>query len=182
MKARSKKNEQKVILKEGRFLRFVKRGEWEFVERTNCSGAVIIIAVTDDRKIIFVEQHRPPINRNVIEFPAGLINDTRSKRKESLIQAAKRELLEETGYRAKKIKKILQGPASSGTSADMLTLVKAEGLSKVSKGGGDSFESIEVHEVPLNRVDVWLKKMERKGCFVGPRIYAGLYHLKKNKS
>ena len=72
---------------------------------------------------------------DVIEFPAGLINDQGKKRKESLVAASRRELLEETGYTAKKFIKLLDGPASGGSSADILNIVRAQGLQKVAKGG-----------------------------------------------
>jgi len=168
------------VLAEGKFIRFVSKGNWEYIERVNCDGAVVILALTKDRKVIFVEQFRPPVGKKVIEFPAGLMNDCpKRKTKETLISAAKRELLEETGYKAKKIIKILEGPASSGTASDMLTLVRAVDIEKVSAGGGDEGESIVVHEVKLDKAESWLRRMEKKGFLIGTRIYAGLYFLNK---
>jgi len=55
----------------------------------------------------------------------------------------------------------------------------AGGLKKMHEGGGDEHESITVHEVPLKRVEAWLRKKEREGAYVGPRIYAGLYFINK---
>ena len=165
-------------------MRLVKRGEWEFVERNNCSGIVIIVALTDKGQVIFVQQYRPPVDKQVIEFPAGLINDHGdSKMVESFVTAAKRELLEETGYQAQRIVKLLEGPVSSGSSGDCVTMVQAVGLKKIHSGGGDESESIVVHEVDLKSVDSWLTKMKNKGYLVEPKIYAGLYFLKNyNKS
>jgi len=170
---------KRVILKEGNFMRLVKKGEWEFVERNNCSGIVIIVAMTDQEKVIFVEQYRPPVDKKVIEFPAGLVNDHGHPKIESFVTAAKRELLEEAGYQAQRIVKLLEGPVSSGSSGDIVTMVLATGLKKVASGGGvDEFESIIVHEVDLKDVDSWLKKMESQGYLVEPKIYTGLYFLK----
>ncbi|MCA9400846.1 MAG: NUDIX hydrolase, partial [Candidatus Omnitrophica bacterium] len=90
----------KEIIHEGRFVRYVRKGRWEYCERTNCTGLVIIIAMTDNHEVIFVEQFRPPVNNKVIEFPAGLVNDKYEGVDESLEDAAKRELLEETGFEA----------------------------------------------------------------------------------
>ena len=179
MRVKTDKKEKKEIIHEGRFLRFARKGGYEYVERNNCSAIVIIVAMTDDKRVLFVEQYRPPVGRRVIEFPAGLINDQGAKRTESLLAGAKRELLEETGYVAGKMTKILEGPVSSGSSADMVTLLCARNLRKAGPGGGDEFESIIVHEVPLDETDRWLAKMSRKKYLVEPKIYAGLYFLRR---
>ena len=166
------------VVHEGEFLRFIRKGRWEYVERNNCSAIVIIAALTEDNHVVFVEQYRPPVDKMVIEFPAGLVNDRKGKKKESNLSAAKRELLEEAGYKALKWTEILEGPVSSGSSADLVTLFLASDAQKVSEGGGDETESIVVHLVPLSNVDQWLLKMQDKGCLVEPKIYTGLYFLK----
>ena len=99
------------------------------------------------------------------------------KKKESLVEAAKRELLEETGYAAKNISVILRGPVSSGFTSDMATMVLATKVRKVTDGGGEAAEGedITVHTVPIKNVDRWLKSMEKKNRLVEPKIYAGLY-------
>lgn len=51
----------------GRHLRMVKRGSWEYVHRPDISGVVGIIPITDDNRIVFIQQHRPPLNNAVIE-------------------------------------------------------------------------------------------------------------------
>lgn len=167
----------KKILHEGRFLRLVLEGEWEYVQRHNCSGIVIIVSKTDDDKVIFVEQFRPPVNKSVIEFPAGLINDRGTSKNESLQAAARRELFEETGYRAQRIKILLHGPVSGGSSSDLITMVRAFGLKKVGAGGGDSTEKIKVHEVALAEAIPWLRRREKAGRLIEPKVYAGLYFL-----
>ena len=174
-------NDQAVVLKEGQFMRLIRQGGWEYVERTNCTGIVVIIAMTDDKKVILIKQHRPPVECYCIEFPAGLVNDRGHRTKESMATAAKRELFEETGYRAKKMTKILVGPVSPGSSADRMTLFMAEGLTKSGDGGGDHTEDIEVCVVPLAKVELWLRSMEKKNCLVDPKVYTGLYFLRKIK-
>ena len=166
------------IIYEGKFLRFIRKGGWEYIQRNNCSGVVIIVAITEDDHLLFVEQYRPPVGKVVIEFPAGLVNDSKYRKNELIRSAAKRELLEETGYKAKKLVKILEGPISSGSNADIITMFQARDVKKVAEGGGDDLESIIVHKVPLKDVDQWLTKMKRKGCLIEPKIYTGLYLLK----
>jgi len=165
---------------QGRFLRLVVHEGWEYVERVNCSGAVIIMAKTDDDKLILVEQFRRPVGKFTIGFPAGLVGDDRGQRGESFTAAARREMVEETGYLPSKITKLITGPVSSGMSRDLFTMVYASGLKKVSPGGGvDEHENIRVHEIPLKGIDGWLKKQEKRGRLVGPNVYAGLYFLEK---
>ena len=167
---------------EGKFIRFLKVGSWEFVQRSNCQGIVIIIAMTSDGKVILTEQFRPPVMKKVIEFPAGLVSDVGPngpRKNESIFTAAKREFFEETGYCAGKMTRIMDGPVSSGLTSDMVTIVMASNLEKTGEGGGDENEQIKVREVPLVKVDSWLKQKQKKGFLVDPKIYAGLYWLKK---
>ncbi len=168
---------KRVIHYEGKFKRFVSLDEWEFVERVNCWGVVAILALTDDRKVVLVEQHRVPVRKNVIEFPAGLVDGANGSAGETLQEAAKRELLEETGYVAKKMIFCTKGPISSASSSDVMTIFRAEGLRKVSKGGGDAVESITVHEVPIEKIDRWLEQKQKEGKLIDSRVYAGLYLL-----
>ncbi len=177
MSVKPQKVRKKIVLGKGKFMRLVRQGEWEFMERSGCDGVVIILPLTDEGDVVFVEQYRTPVGKYVIEFPAGLISDRASLKGESITQAAKRELFEETGYTAKGIKKVLTGPASSGSSADIITMVRAYGLKKTGEGGGDHLESIKVHRVALSQAVLWLKKMERKGRLIEPKIYAGLFFL-----
>ena len=178
MRARINKKSRREIVHEGNFLKFFRYGEWEYIKRKNCTAIVIIVAVTKDKAVLFVEQFRPPVGKIAIEFPAGLVNDGAQSKKETILEAAKRELLEETGYRARRLRKILEGPVSSGCSADLVTMYLARDVEKVADGGGDEFESILVHKVPLKEADDWLTAMKRKGRLIEPKIYAGLYHLK----
>lgn len=162
---------------EGRFIRLIRHGGWEYTQRANCTGIVVIIAMTERKNVLLIKQYRPPIKKFCIEFPAGLVNDRGLKTKESMVSAAKRELLEETGYNAKRMTKILAGPSSPGSSADIMTMYLAQGLTKIGDGGGDHTEDIEVFEVPLRKVVDWLKTMEKKKCLVDPKVYAGMYFL-----
>lgn len=172
-----KKAREKVLLR-GKYLHFVDKAGWEYIRRCNCTGIVIIVPVTEAGEVIFVEQYRPPVGRYVIEFPAGLINDRPGTAPESFKAGAKRELEEETGYRARRMTFLTEGPVSGGSSGDLVTLLLAEGLRKVGSGGGDETEDIVTHLVPLAEVDEWLRRQVRRGRLLEPKIYTGLYFLK----
>src|SRR6266536_1446374 len=76
--------ERDEIIAEGKHVQFLRRGGWEMVRRRNVSGIVGIVAVTDDRKLILVEQYRPPVGKRVIEIPAGLAGDVEGHQDEAL--------------------------------------------------------------------------------------------------
>ena len=139
---------------------------WESVERRNCDGIVAVVPLTDEREVIFIRQFRPPVNSYVIEFPAGL-ND----RGESPEDAARRELLEETGYEAKEMVFLAKGPLSSGSSGEILTVHLARGLIFRGIGQRDETEDIEVIKVPVNEVYERLSRMEAEGNFIDIKVF-----------
>ncbi len=135
---------------QGRHLRLVRRDRWEFVQRTAASGVVIVVAMTPEGNVLFVEQYRAPVDARVIEFPAGLAGDLPGAEDEPLEEAAMRELLEETGYRAERVLRVFVGSSSAGLTDETTTFFLAEDLRKVAPGGGDDSEEITMHEVPLS--------------------------------
>jgi ADP-ribose pyrophosphatase len=165
------------VLYEGRWLRMMKRGRWEFAERTNPGGGVIIVAVTADDKILFVEQWREAVSSKTIEMPAGLVGDIVGNANESAVAAAERELTEETGYRAERVDFLMAGPSSAGMSNEIIAFVRAHGLQRVHDGGGDSTEDIVVHEIPRSTAAGWLLQKSREGYSIDPKLFAGLYFL-----
>ncbi|HEY6544158.1 MAG TPA: NUDIX hydrolase [Dokdonella sp.] len=161
----------------GKWLRLKRRGRWEYAERTNPGGGVMIIAVTAEDRLLFVEQYRPAIESMTIEMPAGLVGDVESSAGESAVDAAHRELVEETGYRAGRIEFLMEGPTSAGMSNEILAFVRAHDLVRVEQGGGDETEEITVHEVPRAQAASWLLERIRAGYSIDPKMFAGLYML-----
>lgn len=161
----------------GKWLRLKRRGRWEYAERTNPGGGVMIIAVTPEDRILFVEQYRPAIECMTIEMPAGLVGDVADHSAESAVDAAHRELIEETGYRAGRIEFLMEGPTSAGMSNEVLAFVRAYDLEREHAGGGDETEDIIVHEVPRADAAAWLVDKIRAGYSIDPKMFAGLYML-----
>ena len=164
---------------EGKWLRMKRRGRWEFAERTNAGGmAVIIIAVTPDGNLVFVEQERIPVEGKTIEMPAGLVGDIDGE--ESIELAASRELLEETGWQAGRVELLMSGPTSSGMSNERVAFVRARDLVRMHAGGGDDSEQIIVHEVPVADAPAWMARKMAEGYQLDAKLWAGLWLLDRN--
>jgi len=159
---------------EGKYLRLLKRGRWEFVERVNATGVVAMVAVTREGEIVLVEQHRPAVKRRVLELPAGLVGDVGGDRDEK--RAARRELREETGFRAHRVEPVVAIPSSAGLTDETTVLYRCTGLRRVGEGGGIDGENIKVHLVPVEKAAAWLARRVKRGALVDAKVYAGLYY------
>lgn len=153
----------------------VRRGTWEYVERSVSTGVIALIPVTDSGRLVLVEQERPPVGASVVEIPAGLVGDRPGEERESLEAAARRELVEETGYEAASLELVAHGPPSAGVSDEELVVFLATGLRKVGDGGGDEHEDIRVHEVELSAVEEWLGRRASEGAKIDLKIWMGLH-------
>ena len=169
----------KSVVHDGKYIRVVRIGTWEFVERVNATGAVIIIpAFIKDGKthIVLIKEYRVPLQAYNISLPAGLVGDVHT---EDHYNAAYRELLEETGYDAGRLRYLTEGHASSGLSNELLVFYLADRLTKVSDGGGDGTEDITVQPVPIDSIDAWLEERRKEHCCIDPKIYIALYFINK---
>jgi ADP-ribose pyrophosphatase len=162
----------------GRFLRLVASDRWEYVERINASGVAAVAAVTEDGRLVIVEQHRLPVGGPVIELPAGLCGDDAGASQEPLAEAACRELLEETGYEVPggpdSLEHLFTVPSSAGLTSAVVTIFGARGVRKVAEGGGVDGEDIVVHALPVGDVAAWLVARSRAGVLVDPKVFIGL--------
>lgn len=158
----------------GRFLGLKERNGWEYAFRTNASGVIVLVPVTDAGELVLVEQYRPPVRRRVLELPAGLVGDNGDDGEDFKV-AAERELLEETGFRADYMDELLDCPSSPGMSDEVFTVYYASGLERVGPGGGVGNEDITVHLVPLDGFSGWFEARLKEGLMFDPKIFAGVY-------
>lgn len=163
------------VLHTGRHLELVAEGRWEYVRRHTASAVVAIVAVTPSDDILLVEQHRIPVAAPVIELPAGLVGDEDAG--EDLLLAANRELDEETGWTASELHLLNRGPSSAGLTSEIVTLVRASGLTRTSAGGGVPGEGITVHAIPRTEVVRWLDERAKAGYLIDHKVFAGLWWL-----
>ena len=144
---------------------------WEAIERVNIGGIVVMVAVTPSNTVLLERQFRPPLGRDVIELPAGLVDPG-----ETMEAAAQRELVEETGWSARELKFLVEGPMSTGASTEIIRTYLCTGLEHVGKSGGDDNEIIEVIEVPIEHVNEYLVSAQAGGMLVDLKVF-GLIEL-----
>jgi ADP-ribose pyrophosphatase len=114
-------------------------------------GSVVILAVDTetnpaDPGILLIRQYRHAAGKVLLELPAGRI-----EKGEKVVPAGKRELIEETGYRAKKWSVHAKYYASPGFLTETMTILLAEGL-KLGEATPEEDEKIELHMTPLSEV------------------------------
>ncbi len=148
---------------------------WEVVQRVGTRGIVAVVPFTEDAHVIVIKQYRPPVDRYVIEFPAGL-ND----KDESLEEVAQRELLEETGYLAERVEFLIEGPLSSGASAEILTVFTAFDVKLNGSQRLDDVEEIEVLKLPVNNFTDKLLKLQSEDTCIDLKI-PGLFELARKR-
>lgn len=179
---------KKEVVWQGKYLRIVLLSyedshgnirQWEAVERVNCNGVVIVIPITKNREFVFIRQFRPVLGGYVIEFPAGL-ND----RRESLIEVAKRELIEETGLFSDEIIFLAEGPVSSGLSTEVLTVFIAKNVKEAPEELRkyylpDESENIEVLKILADEVFDKLNELRKQGNYLDLKIFGFLELAKK---
>ncbi|QDP20064.1 NUDIX hydrolase [Sphingomonas xanthus] len=156
-----------VVEWEGKYIRVVREGRWEYVERCGGVHAVVILAEYQG-KMVLVEQHRVPLGRRCLELPAGLVGDEDSSA--GVEDTAIKELEEETGFTAAKVEELGQFHSSPGMVAEGFTLVRASGLSRVGEGGGTEHEDIEVHLVPKGEVGGFVAAKRSEGCAIDVKL------------
>lgn len=123
-------------------------------EHVNAGPASVILPITEDGKVIMIQEPRTPIGTIILALPAGMIEPG-----EPAEEAAIRELEEETGYLANNIKFMLEYYPAVGYSDEKISIYLATNLKKT-KQHLDDTEDIKVLEIPLDEVEKMLDNNE----------------------
>jgi len=166
----------------GRFVEIVKSGRWEYARRCNASAVVVIVAITADDQYVFIEQYREAVGKRCVEFPAGLVGDNVGDEEETLAVAAARELQEETGFEAARIRFLGSSSTSAGLTDETASVFLAEGLHRPGDGGGVDGELIQVHLIARADAAMWLKNRADEGLDVALSLYASLWMAEQSQS
>ena len=152
---------------EGKYVRTLKRGRWEFVSRTGSVNAVVIVAETEG-KVVLIDQYRVPVGKRCLELPAGLVGD---EDPDATVEGtAVKELEEETGYTAGKVDVLGEFQSSPGLLRESFTLVRASGLRKIGEGGGTEHEDINVHLVAREDIPAFVAAWREEGMSVDVKL------------
>jgi ADP-ribose pyrophosphatase len=131
-------------------------------------GAVAIIPITKEGKLVLVRQYRKALERVLVEIPAGKL-----EKGEEPLATAQRELEEETGYRAQSMRHIVSFYTSPGFADELIHLYTAEGLEKLEDAASlDEDEFVDILEVTLEEA---LEMLEKREIYDAKTAYALQY-------
>lgn len=117
-------------------------------------GAVAVIPITSDNKIVMVEQYRKPMEKVLVEIPAGKL-----EKGEDPAYTAARELEEETGYESQSLEWLISFYTSPGFADEIVHLYVAKGLTKKKNAASlDEDEFVNVLEVTLEEAIEFVKE------------------------
>jgi len=149
-----------------------KKLKYYVVERQNGAG---VVAITKTGKVILQRQYRHPHKEWVVQIPAGNIN-----KKESAFTTAKRELLEESGYKASRLVKLSDFYPTSSVLNNTMTLYLGINAQKVSDPNLDKGEDLETFEVSIQKAVKMVQNGEIKDTDSALAILSAYKHIKEN--
>lgn len=155
------------VMWEGKFVRALRRGHWEYASRSRNIGAVVILA-EHDGNVILVEQPRVAPDCRCIELPAGLVGDLDPDA--TVESTAIKELEEETGFTAERVERLGEFYSSPGMLSEGFTIVRAHGVRRVGEGGGDDHEDIIVHLIPRGEIANFLEQKRAEGLGIDAKL------------
>ncbi|TSC94928.1 MAG: ADP-ribose pyrophosphatase [Parcubacteria group bacterium Athens1014_10] len=153
--------------------------KWEYLRiKSKDSKVVSVIPITPEKEFVLVKQFRGTRNKYVIEFPAGKAGDN-----ESLVQAAQRELIEETGYQAGKFNRLCpEGPFAPGSVENTLSYFLAADLKFVGrkKSSDVAEDDMEILKLPIGEANDALKKIfyKKSGVEIDVKVWLMIAYVK----
>lgn len=130
-----------------------KQGTREIIKHP---GAVAILALTADNKIVMVQQFRKALEKVIVEIPAGKL-----EKGEEPIETAKRELEEETGYICETLSPLISFYTSPGFADELVHVYLATGLSKKENPASlDEDEFVDVLEIAVEEAVSYIKEQK----------------------
>jgi ADP-ribose pyrophosphatase len=129
-------------------------------------GAVAVLAVTPDNKIVLVRQYRKPLNRSIIEIPAGKL-----EKGETPESCARRELEEETGYRSDQLVHLQSFYTSPGFADELIHVYFSDSLTEGAVKL-DEDEFVDLMEVSLDEA---IELVKTKEIYDAKTVYAIQY-------
>jgi ADP-ribose pyrophosphatase len=150
----------------------------EFVKHT---GAVAVLAINDKEELLLMKQYRRPVNKYLLELPAGLLDIEG----ESLLDCAKRELAEEARLEASNWEKLLSFHTTPGGNTEEITIFIAKYLSASNLDYQQSGEEIDMpqHWIPIAETLalVLSGKIMSPSAVVGIMAYAHRFGISSSK-
>ncbi|MEC1179218.1 NUDIX hydrolase [Metasolibacillus meyeri] len=148
-------------------------GEVAKREIVNHPGAVAIVALTDEGKLLVVEQYRKALERSIVEIPAGKLEPG-----EKPETTARRELEEETGYACEELTYLQTFATSPGFADEVIHLFVARKLTPLQeKAALDEDEFVELMEVTLEEAEA----MMASGAIYDAKTAYAIMWLKNQK-
>ena len=155
------------VMWEGKYVRAIKQGRWEYVGRVNSVRAVVILAEIDGA-IILIDQPRAPVGGRCLELPAGLVGDVDPQA--TVEGTAIKELEEETGFTAERVERLGDFHSSPGMVSESFTLVRAHGVRRFGAGGGTDGEEINVHLVRREEIPAFVADKRAQGFAIDVKL------------
>ena len=149
---------------QGKYIRAMTRGRWEYVSRVGDVRAVVIFAEYEGR-VILIDQTRVGLGRRCLELPAGLVGDEDPNA--TVEETAVKELEEETGFTAERIERLGDFYASPGMLSEGFTLVRAHGVRPT---GGGHEEDIVVHLVARADIPALIEQKRADGFAIDVKL------------
>lgn len=138
--------------------------QWDIVVHP---GAAVILPWLDETRIVMIRNRRVTVGRSLVELPAGTLAPS-----EAPLDAARRELQEETGYCAASLTPLVSFFSSPGFSTERMHVFEARGLTP----GPTRLEADEQIDVVVMEYDLALREVERGGIVDAKTMLALLYY------